>query len=229
MAQKSPLGCFRDPIWQFIGVVVAVITIFITIVIALLQQTPTPNQVATNSPTVTPTITVTQADATTPSPTPTPLPTDTPTADVSTPAATFPPNPAPATQVKDALPLLLDCHCPSNPMQIQVTEVHIDSVNGRMIWKLALRNISTKRHEVRLSHLILELNGQESKAEGGVVDNPLFLNPNEVEYSTIDFTFVPQQTTYILKLGVWLDPGVYLIYVSYDGPSDDGTNQITFK
>lgn len=163
-------------------------------------------------------------------PTPDPsTPTATPAPDSSTPAPTFPPTPGPATQVKTALPLLLNCHCASNPLQIQITDAHIDPANGRMTWQLAIRNISTQTHQVQLSHLVLSLNGQDSPAEGGIMTNALTIAPNGVLNTTVTFTFVPQQATYTIKLRVWLDSGFSAAAVSYDDVDGNGTNQIIFQ
>ncbi len=157
----------------------------------LVSPTAQPMDTPTIPPTVVPT------DTPTITPTDTPQPTDTPS-----PVPTLPPTPGPATRAA-TLPYVMNCQCGTNPVQVRITGVHIQSDTHRMTWDVTLMNIGNKLLSPAFSYFKLDLNGQSSYADnGGMVglDNYVLLEPygqsGYIKQSTITFTFTPQQATY---------------------------------
>jgi hypothetical protein len=179
-----------------------------------------PSSSPSNIMTVQPTVQLTETPPMQPTPTDTPSPV----------VPTLPPTPGLATKAM-TLPFVMNCECASNPVQVRVTGVHIQQSLGSMTWDLTLLNVGTDQLDVEFRQIGLALNGQISLAqgpmvEGGTNDSPVPLAPNgqsgDIAQSTITFTFVPQQGTYMLKAIMDLCPTVC------DSVFYNGTNGIPF-
>lgn len=181
MQSRKP-SRFRDPIWQFIGVLVAVVTfawaVFVWVIPnagAVFNRSASSNSASLHNNSIT-----AGTSTTTPMPTPTLASME-----------TIPEN------------IVLKCNECSDPVVVTITSIKVEPQNNRMIWALSLFNNSQANQNCSFQQFSLQ-NPIDDKTFDSTMPYCSSLDADETTTFSATFSFIPYT-----KVAYTLDASIY--------------------